>query len=207
MFVSPRKPLGQMNIKESCSFSGGKYHKSMRKQRIITTLVCATLFFAQSQFSAQAADRGPDPSPSASNSETSAPTSNSGNPAPTSSKSAQNVDTELTKSRSLIASKKYKEALTELKKVDKSYPNNADVNNLLGFASRKLSQYKQAGTYYTKALKIKPDHLGALEYQGELFVLTKDITKAKANLAKLKKACGTSCAEYLDLKKSIGTKK
>ena len=198
MFVSPRKPLGQMNIKESCSFSGGKYHKSMRKQRIITTLVCATLFFAQSQFSAQAADRGPDPSPSASNSETSAPTS---------TKSAQNVDTELTKRRSLIASKKYKEALTELKKVDKSYPNNADVNNLLGFASRKLSQYKQAGTYYTKALKIKPDHLGALEYQGELFVLTKDITKAKANLAKLKKACGTSCPEYLDLKKSIGTKK
>ncbi len=169
MFVSPRKPLGQMNIKESCSFSGGKYHKSMGKQRVITTLVCATLLFGQAQFSAQAADRDPDPSPSASNSETSAPTS---------TKSAQNVDTELTKSRSLIASKKYKEALTELKKVDKSYPNNADVNNLLGFASRKLSQYKQAGTYYTKALKIKPDHLGALEYQGELFVLTKDFTKA-----------------------------
>jgi tetratricopeptide (TPR) repeat protein len=205
MFVSPRKPLGQMNIKESCSFSGGKYHKSMGKQRVITTLVCATLFFAQSQFSAQAAD--PEPSPSATSSETSAPTSNSGNPAPTSTKSAQNVETELTKSRSLIASKKYKEALTELKKVNKSYPNNADVNNLLGFASRKLGQYKQAGTYYTKALKIKPNHLGALEYQGELFVLTKDITKAKANLAKLKKACGTSCPEYLDLKKSIGTKK
>jgi tetratricopeptide (TPR) repeat protein len=205
MFVSPRKPLGQMNIKESCSFSGGKYHKSMGKQRVITTLVCATLFFTQSQFSAQAAD--PEPSPSATSSETSAPTSNSGNPAPTSTKSAQNVDTELTKSRSLIASKKYKEALTELKKVNKSYPNNADVNNLLGFASRKLGQYKQAGTYYTKALKIKPDHLGALEYQGELFVLTKNITKAKANLAKLKKACGTSCAEYIDLKKSIGTKK
>jgi tetratricopeptide (TPR) repeat protein len=194
-----------MNIKESCSFSGGKYHKSMGKQRVITTLVCATLFFTQSQFSAQAAD--PEPSPSATSSETSAPTSNSGNPAPTSTKSAQNVDTELTKSRSLIASKKYKEALTELKKVNKSYPNNADVNNLLGFASRKLGQYKQAGTYYTKALKIKPNHLGALEYQGELFVLTKDITKAKANLAKLKTACGTSCAEYLDLKKSIGTKK
>ena len=81
------------------------------------------------------------------------------------------------------------------------------MNNLLGFASRKLGQYKEAGTYYTKALKIKPNHLGALEYQGELFVLTKNMTKAKANLAKLKTACGTSCVEYLDLKKSIEAKK
>jgi hypothetical protein len=38
-------------------------------------------------------------------------------------------------------------------------------------------------------------------------VLTKNIAKAKANLAKLKKACGTSCSEYLDLKKSIDAKK
>lgn len=170
----------------------------MRRQRVITTLVCATLFFAQSQFSAQAADRGPDPSPSATSSQSSAPTA---------TKTAQNVDTELTKSRSLIAKKKYKEALTELKKLNNSIPNNADVNNLLGFASRKLGQYKEAGTYYTKALKIKPNHLGALEYQGELFMLTKNMAKAKANLAKLKTACGTSCPEYLDLKKSIEAKK
>ena len=160
---------------------------SMRKQRIITTLVCATLLFGQAQFSAQAADGD--------------------NPAPAATKTAKNVDVELEKSRALIASKKYKEALTELKKVNKSIPNNADVNNLLGFASRKLGQYKEAGTYYTKALKIKPNHLGALEYQGELFVLTKNMTKAKANLAKLKTACGTSCVEYLDLKKSIEAKK
>ena len=156
----------------------------MTKQRFITTLICATLLFGQSQFSAQAAD-GDNPAPAA----------------------TKNVDTELEKSRALIASKKYKEALTELKKVNKSIPNNADVNNLLGFASRKLGQYKEAGTYYTKALKIKPNHLGALEYQGELFVLTKNMTKAKANLAKLKKACGTSCEEYIDLKKSIEAKK
>ena len=159
----------------------------MSKQRFFTTLICATLLFGQAQFSAQAADGD--------------------NPAPSAPKATKNVDVELEKSRALIASKKYKEALTELKKVNKSIPNNADVNNLLGFASRNLGQYKQAGTYYTKALKIKPNHLGALEYQGELFVLTKNMAKARANLAKLKKACGTSCEEYIDLKKSIDAKK
>ncbi len=85
--------------------------------------------------------------------------------------------------------------------------NNADVNNLLGFASRKLGQYSQAGAYYVKALKIDPKHLGALEYQGELFVIQKKLTLAKQNLAMLKKLCGIDCDEYQDLKKAIGKKK
>ena len=110
---------------------------------------------------------------------------------------------ELALSRSLIDAKNYRQALTELKRVDKVVSNNADVNNLLGFASRKLGQYSQAGIYYVKALKINPNHLGALEYQGELFLIQKKPTLANQNLAKLKKLCGTSCEEYLDLKKAI----
>jgi len=89
---------------------------------------------------------------------------------------------------------------------DRSYPNNADVNNLLGYTSRKLQQYSQAGVYYTKALTIDPKHLGALEYQGELFMILKKSTPAKLNLAKIKAICGTNCEEYLDLKKAIGNK-
>jgi Flp pilus assembly protein TadD len=110
---------------------------------------------------------------------------------------------ELALSRSLIAAKNYRQALTELLRVDQIVAKNADVNNLLGFASRKLGQYSQAGIYYVKALKINPNHLGALEYQGELFLIQKKVTLAKQNLAKLKKLCGTSCEEYLDLKKAI----
>jgi tetratricopeptide (TPR) repeat protein len=110
---------------------------------------------------------------------------------------------ELALSRSLIAAKDYKQALTELKRVDRIVINNADVNNLLGFASRKLGQYSQAGAYYVKALKINPSHLGALEYQGELFLIQKKVVLAKLNLAKLKRLCGTSCEEYLDLMKAI----
>ena len=110
---------------------------------------------------------------------------------------------ELALSRTLIAAKNYRQALVELKRVDRVVMNNADVNNLLGYASRKLAQYSQAGVYYVKALKIDPKHLGALEYQGELFVIQKKMTLAQQNLAKLKKLCGTSCEEYLDLKKAI----
>ena len=56
------------------------------------------------------------------------------------------------------------------------------------------------------ALKIDSKHLGALEYQGELFMILKKTSSAKSNLAKIKAICGTSCEEYIDLKKAIGNK-
>ncbi len=125
-------------------------------------------------------------------------------PTPTPTSTIKTVTSELNTIRILINSEKYTAALTSLKGVDKSYPNNADVNNLLGYTSRKLKQYTQAGTYYTKALKIDSKHLGALEYQGELFMILKKTSSAKSNLAKIKGICGTNCEEYIDLKKAIG---
>ena len=127
-------------------------------------------------------------------------------PTPAPSVAAKNVTTELTKVRSLIAAKNFSAALTSLQAADKAFPNNADINNLLGYSARNLKQYKPAATYYAKALKIDPKHLGALEYQGELFMLTKKTSDAKKNLAKLKSLCGVNCEEYLDLKKAIGNK-
>ena len=106
----------------------------------------------------------------------------------------------------MISAKNYNAALTALLVADKEFPNNADINNLLGYTSRNLKQYAQASTYYTKSLKIDPKHLGALEYQGELFMLTKKTADAKKNLAKLKSLCGVNCEEYVDLKKAIGNK-
>ena len=125
---------------------------------------------------------------------------------PTPSVAAKNVNTDLTKIRTLIEAKNFSAALTALQAADKSFPNNADINNLLGYSARNLKQYKPAATYYAKALKIDPKHLGALEYQGELFMLTKKTSDAKKNLAKLKSLCGVNCEEYIDLKKAIGNK-
>ena len=125
---------------------------------------------------------------------------------PTPSVAAKNLTAELTKIRSLIEAKNFSAALTALQAADKTFPNNADINNLLGYSARNLKQYANAATYYTKALKIDPNHLGALEYQGELFMLTKKSAQAKKNLAKLKTLCGLTCEEYLDLKKAIGNK-
>ena len=134
------------------------------------------------------------------------PSTTKSDPSPTAAPTVKTVTSELTAIRISINSGQYTTALTSLKSADKSYPNNADINNLLGYTSRKLKQYSQAGTYYTKALKIDSKHLGALEYQGELFMILKKTSSAKSNLAKIKAICGTSCEEYIDLKKAIGNK-
>ena len=112
----------------------------------------------------------------------------------------------LSDARKLIDAKSFKSALSALKQIDSKFPSSADVNNLLGYVNRNLKQYADSAKYYAKALKLDPKHLGALEYQGELFLKTNKLSSAKANLAKLKKLCGISCEEYRDLQKAIGKK-
>ena len=53
------------------------------------------------------------------------------------------------------------------------------------------------------ALDFNPDHKGALEYQGEMYVELGQLDKAKANLAKLVKLCPDGCEEREDLEKAI----
>lgn len=170
----------------------------MRLTLIITLLLALTP-------SANAANTGggsaPAPAPVVAPTPTPTPTVVAPTPTPAAVKT---VNAELAKVTTLLNANNFKQALSDLKVIDSEFPNNADVNNLLGYSSRKLKQYKPADTYYKKALKINPNHLGALEYQGELFVLTNKVSAAKKNLAKLEKLCGLKCGEYLDLKKAIG---
>ncbi len=103
----------------------------------------------------------------------------------------------------LIAVEKYEEAIRLLQSAKKVSQNDADIQNLLGFVHRKTGNLDAAGGYYKRALEINPKHKGALEYQGELFLMRGDKDAAQANLAKLDKICWLGCGEYDDLKKAI----
>ena len=97
---------------------------------------------------------------------------------------------------------KFADARVMLVAITKAEPKNADAWNLLGFSSRKTGDLKAAGKAYTKALNLNPGHLGALEYQGEMYLQLGQADKAKANLATLKGLCGT-CEEMRDLEKAL----
>ena len=103
----------------------------------------------------------------------------------------------------LIAAGKYQEAIPLLQSTEKLATTDADIQNLLGFTHRKAGKLDAAASYYKRALEINPKHKGALEYQGELFLMLGDKDAATANLAKLDKICWLGCSEYDDLKQAI----
>ena len=104
--------------------------------------------------------------------------------------------------RAKIKAQDYKAAIEELTPMLTSNQH-ADVYNLMGFSLRKTGDQKQAFTFYRKALDFDPQHKGALEYLGELYVETGQIEKAKANAAQLKKLCPAGCEELADLEEAI----
>jgi len=109
---------------------------------------------------------------------------------------------DLTSVRAMLKAKDYKGALTELTPMLEKYQH-ADVYNLIGFSLRKTGDQSQAFTFYRKALDFDPQHKGALEYLGELYVETGQIEKAKANANELKKLCPSGCEELADLEQAI----
>lgn len=103
----------------------------------------------------------------------------------------------------LIKEWKYAEAIPLLQKVVTDDPKSADGFNQLGYAHRKLNKLPEARTHYAKALELDPEHKGALEYQGELYLMLDDLKSAETNLAKLDKLCFFGCTEHADLKKAV----
>ncbi len=108
-----------------------------------------------------------------------------------------------------IKAARWPEALAELRRVN--LERDADWNNLMGFALRKQATPDLAGAqrFYDAALRIDPNHLGALEYVGELALMKKDLPAAEAYLARLQRACGIAnpCEPLETLKKAVAAYK
>ncbi len=109
----------------------------------------------------------------------------------------------LAKARKEIKKRDYKDAVKLLTRVVRDQPKNADAYNLLGFSSRKLDKLETAKKHYDRALAIDPEHKGALEYLGELYLETGDLVAAEALLVRLVAACPDGCEERDDLAEEI----
>lgn len=107
------------------------------------------------------------------------------------------------KAQKLADSGKYSKAVTELKKVVKANKKNADAWNLLGFSYRKMGKFDLAWDAYDHALTLNPNHLGANEYIGELYLQQGNIEKAKVQLSKLQALCPAGCKELAELTKQV----
>ena len=109
----------------------------------------------------------------------------------------------LAAARSQIEAQNWSRAITELKRVND--PGNADWNNLMGYSLRKSKtpDYASAERFYDTALRIDPNHRGALEYSGELYLILDDLPKAEERRERLTRLCVPPCEELEDLSKAI----
>ena len=103
----------------------------------------------------------------------------------------------------LINEARYEEAIAGLHAAQAIVGPHPDILNYLGYANRKLGRMRKAQDYYAAALAIDPDHKGANEYLGELYLEIGEIDKAKKQLAKLDRICAFGCAEREDLARLI----
>lgn len=106
----------------------------------------------------------------------------------------------------LIKKSKYDDAIDKLMAlvdVDTTDFTKADVFNEIGFAYRKSQDLDNASKYYDKALKLDPNHLGALEYQGEMYVDLGQKENALANLEKLRNLVGEKDSYFKELNNYI----
>lgn len=105
----------------------------------------------------------------------------------------------------LINAGSYNAALDALDQAALAFGPHPDILTYQGFANRKLAHFTRAEAYYNRALAIAPEHLGALEYYGELKVERGDLAGAKQHLAKLEELCAFGCYEAEELRTWIDT--
>ncbi|MFV1852527.1 MAG: tetratricopeptide repeat protein [Thalassospira sp.] len=111
--------------------------------------------------------------------------------------------TDLSAVTELVDTGMYDMAIDKIETMLKDDPENADLYNYLAYSQRKMGDFESAAQNYERALMINPEHAGALEYQGELFLQTGKPEMAQENLARLAQVCGTDCAEYKELSGKI----
>jgi tetratricopeptide (TPR) repeat protein len=103
----------------------------------------------------------------------------------------------------LINQERFAEAFAALERAQSAVGPHPDVLNYLGFVSRKLGHLDTALAYYDRALALDPNHLGATEYLGELYIQMGDLSRARAQLAQLDALCAYGCPQREELARWI----
>jgi len=118
--------------------------------------------------------------------------------------SSSGGDTPLDQAGAKVDAGDYEGAIIALEQIVAGDPDNADAHNYLGYSNRKLGRVDDAMTHYMRALEIDPEHLGANEYLGELYLELGDLAAAEQRLEVLDDACGLfGCDEYDALEEKI----
>jgi len=92
----------------------------------------------------------------------------------------------------------YEAALRAFTEATTAEPSMYEAHSYAGYVQRKLGRYDEALRSYEAALKLKPDYIYAIEYQGEAYLGLNDFTRARFNYLRLYALDQALAAKLLD---------
>jgi tetratricopeptide (TPR) repeat protein len=113
------------------------------------------------------------------------------------------LDPDFAAGKKALVAEDWNGAIAALKLAALRDPRNADIQNYIGYAYRRLRQLGPAMQYYQQALVLNRRHRSAHEHLGELYLVLGEPAQAEQQLAKLEDICLIPCAETDDLKRAI----
>jgi len=113
------------------------------------------------------------------------------------------LDPDFAAGKRALAAADWNAAIASLKSAALRDPRNADIQNHIGYAYRRLRQLDPAFAHYRRALALDPRHRSAHEHMGEAYLVAGDPGKAEEHLAMLENLCLIPCVEYRDLQQAI----
>jgi tetratricopeptide (TPR) repeat protein len=108
--------------------------------------------------------------------------------------------------RALVA-EEWNGAIAALRLAALRDPRNADIQNYIGYAYRRLRQWGPAMQHYQNALELDRRHRSAHEHIGELYLALGEPARAEMQLATLEEICLIPCAETGDLNRALAAYK
>ena len=117
------------------------------------------------------------------------------------------LDPDYAAGKQALERKDWREAARRFGQAALRDPNNADLQNYIGYSYRNLKQLDLAFKHYKRALELNPRHRGAHEYIGEAYLMVGDLANAREHLAALESICLLPCEELSDLKDKIAAYK
>ena len=117
------------------------------------------------------------------------------------------LDPEFAAGKKALVAEDWDGAIAVLESAALRDPRNADIQNYIGYAYRRLRQMGPAIGHYQQALMLNPRHRSAHEHLGEAHLVLGEPATAAQHLAHLEDICLIGCEEYDDLKRAIAAYK
>jgi tetratricopeptide (TPR) repeat protein len=117
------------------------------------------------------------------------------------------LDPDFAAGKKALVAEDWTGAIAALKLAAVRDPYNADIQNYIGYAYRRLRQLGPAMQHYQQALVLNRRHRSAHEHLGEIYLVLGDAPKAEQQLAILEDICLIPCIETDDLERAISAYK